>query len=112
MGVTDEGITLPQSTNAVATPTEPVTVEQTPGHPVSSGAVEAPPAAVTTEFGPDGTESTNTVPTPGAYKVVNTSVKVINAPRRAAAEGQTTAETEAQPASGRRAAAPADDAGH
>lgn len=110
MAITDDGVTIPQSTNTVATPADPVTVEAAVGHPVSTGAVEAPPAAVTTEFGPDGTESTNTAATPGPWKVTNASVKVVNAPRRAAAEGQTTAETDAQP-SGRRAAT-TDDAGH
>jgi hypothetical protein len=110
MAITDEGVSTPVSTNAVPTPGEVAAVQE-PGHPESTGAVPTP-GPVTHEFGDLGTTSTGVVTTPGAWKVTqDAGVKVINAPRRAAAEGQTTAETE-QPASGRRAAAPAEDSGH
>lgn len=109
MAITDEGLSVPVSTNAVPTPGE-VAAVQTPGHPESTDAVPTP-GPVTHEFGDLGTTSTGAVETPGAWKVTqNVGVKVVNAPRRAAAEGATTAETDAQP-SGRRAAT-TDDAGH
>jgi len=96
MAVEFDGVTTPQSTGAVPTPTDPVVVEQVPGHPESTGAVDAPPAAVTVEFGDLGTSSTGAVETPGPQSY-GPEAKVIRSGRRAAAEpSQVTPETKTE----------------
>lgn len=98
MAVEFDGVTTPQSTGAVPTPTDPVVVEQVPGHPESTGAVDAPPAAVTVEFGDLGQDPTGAVENPGP-QTLGPQAKVIRSGRRVAAEPSTvTAETKTQQA--------------
>ena len=89
MAIENEGTVTPESTGAVTTPSEPVTVEAAVGHPESTGAVEAPPAVLTTEFGDLGQSSTRTVETPGP-QTSGPDAKVVKPTGRRAAEPTTT----------------------
>lgn len=93
MALTIGGIVEPDSTHAVDSPTDPVTISQTPGHPVSTGAVESPSGPVTTHFGPAGPEPTGAVENPGPITIRNPSVKVIRPPAKPEPTAATTAET-------------------
>jgi hypothetical protein len=42
MAIENDGTVTPEGTGAVPNPDGPVTVEQTPGHPVGTGAVDGP----------------------------------------------------------------------
>src|SRR4051812_13756884 len=84
--------TFPESTGAVKTPTEPVTIEAAVGQPESTGAVETS-GPVTTLFGETGQESTNTVETPGPFTTIAPTVKVVRSGRRAAQDASGPAET-------------------
>ena len=92
MAIRDEGVTLPESTGAVETPTDPVTTTQTPGHPVSVDAVMPVSGPVTTEFGDFGQNATGVVETPGPVTIRNPAVKVVRAPRRQEPQAQTQAD--------------------
>lgn len=93
MAVTDEGIVLPVSTGAVKYDDSPTTIEQV-ADPSSTGAVAAPEDAVTTKFGPSGQKPAGNVETPGPQTFENLAVKVVNAPAKHAARGQSTAESD------------------
>lgn len=85
--------TFPESTGAVATPSEPVVTEQVPGHPESTGAVESDGKPVTTLFGELGQKPTGAVETPGPFTMVAPQVKVVRSGRRAAQDASGPAET-------------------
>jgi hypothetical protein len=93
MAVTDEGLTLPVSTGAVKTPSDPEVVE-VPVTNESTGAVSFDASPVEVRFGPSGQKPAGNVETPGPETTVNPSVKVVNAPAKHAAKGSSTAETE------------------
>lgn len=92
MAVTDDGITVPQSTGAVAGPPATWSHEQVADN-ASTGAVDAPAPTVETRFGPSGQKPSGAVPNPEPTTHVNPVVKVVNGPERQQPRGATTAET-------------------